>query len=447
RPLTSVLASRLHVSDSHSPCSDRSQTVILSSEQEAVLNKVRAGRSIFFTGAAGTGKSLLLREIVQWARGVYGKDRVAVTASTGLASINIGGCTIYSWAGIGLGKEKAEALLSIIKNASWDEKKKTRKRYVRQNSPLMRWLGCKLLILDEGEQDWIGRQIGEEDKPYGAIQVITCPRTNQISAYITTEFVDMLNALRIGGLSEDHVQKFKALDRPITCPEGMEPVQLFPLKDNVNKANSERLEQLEGDPRYFHSVDWPGFTKYGDRLPDHIFKNALTRMVALQIVALKNLVAGTLVNGSMGKVIGFKLAREAFEEDIDFALPQCLNRATKDGGKLRQRDAPDELLTSEKLWPLVEFTKSGKRLLCVPSSFETVNASGRVEATRYQVPLIPAWALSVHKSQGMTIDYLKVDLARSFEYGQGKEPPQSSLVVRVLITACSSVCRAVACVK
>ncbi|KAI0085667.1 PIF1-like helicase-domain-containing protein [Irpex rosettiformis] len=112
----------------------------LSSEQKAVLSKVVAGQSIFFTGAAGTGKSFLLREIVSWARSTYGTDKVAITASTGLAAVNIGGCTLYSWAGIGLGKKPPEALLRIINNASWGENERTKKRFIRPNSPLRRWL-------------------------------------------------------------------------------------------------------------------------------------------------------------------------------------------------------------------------------------------------------------------------------------------------------------------
>ncbi|KAI0085666.1 hypothetical protein BDY19DRAFT_896120, partial [Irpex rosettiformis] len=101
------------------------------------------------------------------------------------------------------------------------------------------------------------------------------------------EFVDMLNALRIGKLSEHHVHKFMALDRPMTCPKGMEPVQLYPLKDNVNKANSDRLAKLKGEAKYFHSIDRPGWTREGYRLSVEVVRTALSRMVALETVVLK----------------------------------------------------------------------------------------------------------------------------------------------------------------
>lgn len=81
--------------------------VRLSEEQKGVLEQVTAGKSVFFTGSAGTGKSVLLREIIKNIRrpgqsGTRGdRKRLYVTASTGIASVNIGGTTVHSWAGIG----------------------------------------------------------------------------------------------------------------------------------------------------------------------------------------------------------------------------------------------------------------------------------------------------------------------------------------------------------
>ena len=113
----------------------------------------------------------------------------------------------------------------------------------------------------------------------------------------------------------------------------------------------------------------------------------------------KNLVAGTLVNGSMGRVIGFKLAKEAFQEGIEFALPQCLNEVSKNGGKPKREDPPDILFKFDERWPLVEFTNARRRLLCVRTSFETASASGQVEAIRFQVCTV----LSLHSRTRVTI--------------------------------------------
>lgn len=71
-----------------------------------------------------------------------------------------------------------------------------------------------------------------------------------------------------------------------------------------------------------------------------------------------------------------------------------------------------------KLWPLVKFI-NGHELLCIPEEFTVQNRSGEMEARRVQVPLILAWAMTVHKSQGQTIERLKIDLGRTFEKGQG----------------------------
>ena len=111
--------------------------IFLSEEQQNVLNLVTEHqKSVFFTGSAGTGKSVLLREIIAALRKKYARepDRVAVTASTGLAACNIGGVTLHSFSGIGLGKEPAEDLVKKIK---------------RNPKAKQRWMRTKVLIMDE----------------------------------------------------------------------------------------------------------------------------------------------------------------------------------------------------------------------------------------------------------------------------------------------------------
>ena len=143
--------------------------VTLSEEQQRVLDLVvNQQKSVFFTGSAGTGKSVLMRAIIAELRKKFIResDRVAVTASTGLAACNIGGVTLHSFGGIGLGKEDVPALV-----------KKIRRNQKAKN----RWIRTKILIIDEismvdGELfdklEGIARAMRNNGRPFGGIQLV-----------------------------------------------------------------------------------------------------------------------------------------------------------------------------------------------------------------------------------------------------------------------------------
>lgn len=147
----------------------RPARVFLSEEQQHVLDLVvEQKKSVFFTGSAGTGKSVLLREIISSLRKQYARepDRVAVTASTGLAACNVGGVTLHSFAGIGLGKEDASELVRKIK---------------KNQKAKHRWMRTKVLIVDEvsmvdadlfDKLETIARSLRNNGRPFGGIQLI-----------------------------------------------------------------------------------------------------------------------------------------------------------------------------------------------------------------------------------------------------------------------------------
>ncbi|KAJ7462773.1 PIF1-like helicase-domain-containing protein [Mycena galericulata] len=114
----------------------RTSTIILSDEQNTVLERIRQGKSTFFSGSAGTGKSLLLRKIIEQLGG-HASPTLGITASTGIAAINIGGTTLHSWAGIGIGNETAKKLAGMFIGQP---------KYAKV---LERWRKVKSLIIDE----------------------------------------------------------------------------------------------------------------------------------------------------------------------------------------------------------------------------------------------------------------------------------------------------------
>lgn len=117
----------------------------LNDEQYDVLRRVYNGESLFFTGPAGVGKSVLTREIIRALRWKYhAPNEVAVTASTALAATNVGGGTLHSWAGCGLAKLPADVLYSNMRV--------TEKTHDRKKAQYARWTDCKVLIIDEGRQ-------------------------------------------------------------------------------------------------------------------------------------------------------------------------------------------------------------------------------------------------------------------------------------------------------
>jgi ATP-dependent DNA helicase PIF1 len=131
-----------------------------------------------------------------------------------------------------------------------------------------------------------------------------------------------------------------------------------------------------------------------------------------QLLIPQNVIQGCLVNGSVGVLEEFLTTKEAVDRGLAVATPQ-----QEIPPYLRPID--EAVFTKSQAWPLVRFT-NGMFLLCAPLAFSVEGFQGNCEANRLQVPLILAWALSIHKSQGQTLARVKVDLDRTFEKGQGK---------------------------
>lgn len=229
--------------------------IFLSEEQKAILTAVvDEGKSIFFTGSAGTGKSVLMRSIINKLRNKYHKepDRLAVTASTGLAAVNIDGTTLHSFAGIGLGKEPATELLKKIRRTP-----KTRQR----------WIRTKVLIIDEvsmidgdlfDKLEQVARIIRNNGSPFGGIQLVvtgdffqlppvpekdraakfsfdaatwnTCIEHTILLTHVFRQkdatFAEMLNQMRLGRLTPASIRAFQSLSRPLNFTDNLEATEL-----------------------------------------------------------------------------------------------------------------------------------------------------------------------------------------------------------------------------
>jgi len=463
----------------------------LSPDQRAVLELVKSGRSIFFTGSAGTGKSVLLRAIIEYFNYRYRDDiwddclpakpnklRLAVTAATGIASVNIDGCTLHSWAGIALGKEDPRRLAKkFLSHHRWVKKNEYmshKPRSERTVTVVDRWRAVKTLIVDEismidgilfDKLEYIARFIRENNKPFGGIQLILSgdfcqlpPVTEHINGVSQPcvfafeanswpdcigqpvilrqifrqrdqAFVDMLNEIRFGRASSEVSLRFKRLSRPVVYDDGIEPTELYPTRLEVGNANNTRLNQLAGPAMPYVAKDYAcSHEVFFDHAAMGRVKNALDRLIALkeitlkvgaQVMLIKNLIQGELVNGTKGRVEEFITMEEAKSRLIESACPPP-PPPPKD-------DVPpsDELVKLpldsfdrfDGVWPLVKF-ETGTRLLCNRCNFDSKNAEGEQEAIREQVPLILAWAISVHKSQGQTLQRVRVNLKRTFEDGQ-----------------------------
>ncbi|EPY50497.1 pif1 helicase Pfh1 [Schizosaccharomyces cryophilus OY26] len=438
-------------------------SIFLSDEQKRILDMVvEQQHSIFFTGSAGTGKSVLLRKIIEALKNKHRKqtDRVAVTASTGLAACNIGGVTLHSFAGAGLARESVDFLVSKIK---------------KNKKSMTRWLRTKVLIIDEvsmvdadlmDKLEEVARVIRKDARPFGGIQLVLTGDFFQLppvpdsgkeakfsfesNTWKTAldytiglthvfrqkdeEFVGMLNELRLGRLSENSVRKFRYLSREINYADGLLPTELFPTRHEVERSNGMRMQQIHQDPLTFTAID--SGTVRDKEFRDKLLQNCmapanLVLKINAQVMLIKN-IDDQLVNGSLGKVIGF-IDEETYQMEKKDAEMQGRNPFEYDTLDVLPYDLPDvkqkkhKLLAMKKAssistkWPLVRFklANGGERTIVVQRETWNIELpNGEIQASRSQIPLILAYAISIHKAQGQTLDRVKVDLGRVFEKGQ-----------------------------
>ncbi|KAL4434118.1 hypothetical protein ABPG75_000559 [Micractinium tetrahymenae] len=372
----------------------------LSDEQRRALELVRSGRSIFFTGCAGTGKSLLLRHILR----CLPRGSTFVSGTTGLAACHLGGTTINSFAGIGRGEGSLDSLV----------------RMAARGESLQRWRAATHLIIDEVSMmdgrlfdtlEAVARKVRGSAAPFGGIQasaglilsgdfhqlppvakgesqrkfcfeaeswgrcIAECCFLSKVFRQSDREFVELLARIRAGTCPQDKISALLATcQRPLPTADGILPTQLYTHREDVDAINAQQLRALPGEARKFVAQDVGSPDVLAAACPA---RRTLELKVGAQVMLIRNISHRQgLVNGARGVV-------ERFSD-------------------------------SQNL-PVVRFA-SGK-VVTMGRERWAISTGGRLAAQRVQLPLELAWAMSVHKSQGMTLDRAEVSLERAFEPG------------------------------
>jgi len=351
----------------------------ISPEIETIL---AAKRNVFITGSAGTGKSFLLNQLRE-------KYDLTVTASTGAAAVNVSGTTIHSFSGVGIGDKPAQALYYQMRQG---------KRDAIQT--------CKMLAIDEISMlsaemldliDAVFKLVRKSEEPFGGIQVIVIGDFLQLppvskdgncrfafeslaweqaqfkvilldKIYRQTDasFLDVLNNIRVGNPVEISSN---------TTP-GNDTIRLYSVNSLADSYNLQKLRELK-TPNFFYAAYDSGDAKGIALIDKHsLAPKELYLRVGARVMLLINKFDFGLVNGSMGTVVNLTPGEATVRFD--------------DGGtiSLGAEVASRVVVNKEEI------------------------------ARRTQIPLRLAWAISIHKSQGMTLDKVFIDCQGIFESGQ-----------------------------
>lgn len=372
-------------------------------KQEQSLAVLKSGRNVFLTGSAGAGKTYVLNQYIHYLK--ERKVAVAVTASTGIAATHMNGMTIHSWSGIGVKEKLTPANLRSLRSKKYLEKKfdKVQVLIIDEISMLHR---TQLELVDQ-----VLKYFKENQEPFGGIQLIVCGDFFQLPpignpnekskdkfafmspvwvnadfnvCYLTeqyrqekNELNQLLSEIRAARITESSFQKLKETANN-TLEDSTEPTRLYTHNYDVDTINQEALQKLDAKSNYYGAK-----VKGNEKLVETLKKSVLaTENMELKkgakVMFVKNIPEKGVVNGSLGEVIDFN---------------------------------------KEKV-PMVKL--SDNRIITAQAeNWKIQDETGKTLAQYDQIPLRLAWAITIHKSQGMTLDFAEVDLSRTFEKGQG----------------------------
>ncbi len=368
--------------------------------QEQALEILKLGHNVFLTGPAGSGKTFLLNKYIAYLQ-EHNVD-VGITASTGIAATHMNGMTIHAWSGIGikdhLGPSEIEAMV---------EKPYLKKRFNH----------ARVLIIDEVSMlhgyrldiiNHVCQAFKQSLQPFGGLQVVMCgdffqlppvSRNGGDDRFVYTSrswqemglrvcyleeqyrqsdqgFVDVLNEIRSSRVSQATIDRLRERQEA-SIEDFITPTKLFTHNSNVDSINQKMLNEIPDKTQTFY------MSAEGNQTLVNISKNGCLAPEQLHlktgavVMFVKNNYQKGYVNGTMGEVIGF----------------------------------------SESGYPLVR-TYAGQTIEATPEHW-MIEERGQLQADISQVPLRLAWAITVHKSQGMSLDAAELDLRNCFVPGMG----------------------------
>ena len=369
--------------------------------QYEALEILKTGANVFLTGEPGSGKSHTINEYVAYLRS-HGIES-AITASTGIAATHIGGMTIHSWSGIGIADHLSEYEAMMIAART-----KIRKRLAH----------ARVLIIDEVSMlsaatlsmvDAVCRHGREIDMPFGGLQVVlvgdffqlppiaragaraafACAADawrvlNPVVCYLgeqyrqdDPQYLELLSALRANRFGAAH--RARIFERSCVLADAPADVpKLFSHNMDVDRINDARLKQLPGAAAIFAMESFGPAALIEVLKRNCLSPESLALKKGAAVMCTKNNPPAGFVNGTLGVVADF-------DQDTGY--------------------------------PVVE-TRGGLEILIRPMEW-VIEEEGRTRSRVAQIPLRLAWAMTVHKSQGMSMDAAVVDLSDAFEYGQG----------------------------
>ena len=368
--------------------------------QNAALDILKTGANVFLTGEPGAGKTYVINQYIAWleAAGLS----VAVTASTGIAATHIGGMTIHSWSGIGIRDTLTQYDLDKIST-----NEKVTRRAKKANVLVI----DEVSMLDGKILDMVNlvlKTVRQREEPFGGIQVVFVgdffqlpPVTRRgdsmlysfqsrawsdaqlLTCYLSEQhrqedslFLGLLKSIRLNQVEEDPYTLLP--EQTSISYENIEPTKLYTHNADVDTYNNQKLRELAGHTKTFRMHGKGGRVLVESLMRNCLSPETLELKEEAMVMFTKNNFEKGYVNGTLGRVIDFDRTEG---------------------------------------WPIVK-TSDGRTIKAESTSWE-VAEDGKVRATIEQVPLRLAWGITVHKSQGMSLDAAEIDLSKAFVYGQG----------------------------